>query len=165
DPRAGLFVAEARRRILRDRGAERKAAERLLALGLRAVRPYLLGKGTAPRELAPRRLPEVVRALIEEGWHVEAEGKIYRQPGAVRVTVSSGIDWFELEGSVDYGGRAATFPELLAAARRDEQVVPLGDGTFGFLPERWLERYRFLTGLGTAEDGKLRFGRSQTVLL
>jgi superfamily II DNA or RNA helicase len=165
DPGAGRFVAETRRRIVRDRGAERQAAERLLAFGFRAPRPCDRGETMPPRELAPRRLPEVVRALIAEGWHVEAEGKLYRQPGAVRVAVSSGIDWFELEASVDYGERAASFPELLAAARRGEQVVPLGDGTFGLLPERWLERYRLLAGLGKAEDGKVRFGRSQTVLL
>ena len=31
---------------------------------------------------------------------------------------SSGVDWFELRGTVDFDGVTATLPELLAALRR-----------------------------------------------
>ena len=53
---------------------------------------------------------------------------------AFKIEVSSGIDWFELHGTVDFGRPSRTLPELLAALRRGESTVLLGDGTFGVLP-------------------------------
>ena len=41
----------------------------------------------------------------------------------------------------------------------------LGDGTFGLLPEEWLERFAPLAGLGTQEEDHLRFRRNQAGLL
>ena len=41
-------------------------------------------------------------------------------------------------------------PLLLAALRRGESTVRLGDGTFGILPEEWLKRYAPLADLGAA---------------
>ena len=54
---------------------------------------------------------------------MEAEGKAFRQPGATRVDVSSGIDWFELHAEVDYGDATATLPQLLEALRRGDTMV------------------------------------------
>ena len=41
----------------------------------------------------------------------------------------------------------------------------LGDGTFGLLPEEWLERFAPLAGLGAKEEDHLRFRRNQAGLL
>ena len=49
-------------------------------------------------------LPTLVRVLLAEGWLVEAEGRLYRQPGTMALDVRSGIDWFELHGGVDFDG-------------------------------------------------------------
>jgi hypothetical protein len=80
-------------------------------------------------------MPRVVRELLRSGWHVEAEGKAFLQAGAPRVDVSSGIDWFELRAEVDYGDTTISLPVLLEAMRRGDNMVPLGDGSFGLLPE------------------------------
>ena len=56
-------------------------------------------------------------------------------------------------------------PELLAAIRRGENVVKLGDGSFGLLPEEWLKQYGLLAGLGDAHGDHLRFKRRQAGLL
>ncbi len=96
---------------------------------------------------------------------MEAEGKAFRRPGATKVDVRSGIDWFELYGEVDYEGQTASLPALLAALRRGDTMVKLGDGTFGLLPEEWLERFAPLAGLGTKEEDHLRFRRNQAGLL
>jgi len=63
-----------------------------------------------------------VRELTAEGWHVEAEGKVYRSPGKFEIQVSSGVDWFELHGVVEFGDTVAQLPELLAAMRRGQNV-------------------------------------------
>ena len=44
-------------------------------------------------------------------------------------------------------------------------MVRLGDGTYGLLPEEWLERFAPLAGLGSKEEDHLRFRRNQASLL
>ncbi len=167
-PGRGTFQARERRFILRDGAAEEAAAQRLTDLGFRkrAAFPYEGGPAWgAVLELATRHLPRVVRELLKDGWHVEAEGKIFRHPGAFRIEVSTGMDWFELRGGVEFGDTIAPLPEVLAALRRGEQAVRLGDGTYGMLPEAWLKKYGLLAGLGRSEDDHVRFTRSQIGLL
>jgi len=163
DVRRGIFRPSERRVMLRDMAMEQAAVERLKRLGFRRGHSY--GQSNPPLELAPNNLPRAVRLLVHEGWHVEAEGKLYRQPGEFKIEVTSGIDWFELHGGVDFDGTSASLPDLLAALKRGESVVKLGDGTFGLLPEDWLKKYGLLAGLGQTEEDHLRFSRSQLGLL
>lgn len=56
-----------------------------------------------------------VTSLLANGWRVEAEGKLYRNPGSSSLSVSSGIDWFELHGSLNFGDDLEVkLPHLLA---------------------------------------------------
>jgi hypothetical protein len=96
-------------------------------------------------------LNEILVSTIPEGWRVEAEGRLYRRPGEFTLEVRSGIDWFELHGDVDFEGLKADLPALLAAARRGDGLVPLGDSTFGLLPEDWLARGGRIAAMGTPE--------------
>lgn len=163
DPRRGMFQAAARRLVLRDLAAERAAEERLGQLGFKRSHSYSDSKSLL--ELNPDKLPRVARVLVGEGWHVEAEGKLYRQPGEFNMQVTSGIDWFELHAAVQFGNTTASLPALLAAMKRGDNVIRLGDGTFGLLPEEWLKKYGVLAGLGETEGEHLRFARSQVGLL
>jgi len=161
NPGRGILMAEPRRFLLRDRAVEQQAYETVLGLGFREIRSY----GDVQREVASRNLPRAVRELLVAGWLVEAEGKVYRAAGAFSLSVTSGIDWFELHGEVQFDDRTAKLPDLLVALRRGENLVPLDDGTFGMLPEEWLKKYGILAGLGTAHDAHVRFSRSQVGLL
>ena len=160
-PGGGLYQPEKRRLLVRNVATEQAAAERLRQLGFRPASYY----SSAELELAPRNLPGVVRTLLEEGWYVEAEGKLYRRPGAIHIELTSGIDWFDLQGTVEFGDTVAQLPELLASLKRGENTVRLDDGTFGILPEEWLKKYGVLAGLGNVEDDKLRFRKNQVGLL
>jgi hypothetical protein len=126
EERSRAVVQGAQRRILlRDLAAERAAHERLQRLGWR--QPSVSYPGPETRlELTPQHLPNVVRGLTAEGWHVEAEGKVYRSPGGFNIQATSGIDWFELHGGVEFGNTTAPLPTLLAALRRGESIVKLG---------------------------------------
>ncbi len=154
----GIWVPEERVYVVRDPAAEAAAREALKDLGLKP------GTEGAWR-LGIKAMPRSVRELVQSGWHVEAEGKAFRRPGEAHVDVRSGIDWFELHAEVDYGGATATLPQLLAALRRGDTMVPLGDGTFGLLPEEWLARFAPLAGLGSKEKDHLRFRQNQAGLL
>jgi superfamily II DNA or RNA helicase len=149
-------------RILRDLPAEQAAQQRMLEAGFRQRKS--LG-GRPHWEIAPPLLPGAARVLLSEGWHVEAEGKAFRKPGGFQIEVRSGIDWFELHGHIDFGEVKAELPELLAALKRGDKMVRLGDGSFGMLPEEWLAKYGRLAGLGKKEDDHLRFSRCQVGLL
>jgi superfamily II DNA or RNA helicase len=158
---SGIFQKERRRLIRRDLEAEIAAEKRLIQLGFRS------GYSSKDSELglSPDQLPKVVRALTKEGWHVEAEGKLYRTAGMLSMEISSGVDWFELEGGAQFGDARIALPKLLRAIRQGEQTVRLDDGTLGIIPEEWMKKYSLLAGLASNEGQHLRFTRPQAGLL
>ena len=158
---SGVYDGAARRYIRRDAAGERAASELLSALGGR----YQSWYNDVHWQLPSARLPRIIRNLVTEHWHVETDGKAFRQAGEVRLDVTSGVDWFDLSGEVDYGGTTAKLPQLLAALRRGDNMVRLWDGAFGLLPEEWLKRFGLIAGLGEAVNGNMRFRRSQAGLL
>ena len=164
EPLGGSYDAATRRYLRRDQAAEKAATDLLAELGVK----YQAGgyyDAEPAYEIAPTKLPRVVRALVEAGWHLEAEGKVFRRPGEFKMEVSSGVDWFELHGEVQYGETTARLPELLSAVRRGEQMVRLVDGTYGMLPEELLARIGSLVNMGAAQEDHIRFRRSQAGLL
>ncbi|HEY0729082.1 MAG TPA: SNF2-related protein, partial [Pyrinomonadaceae bacterium] len=161
--RDGFYDRGAHRFIERDHDLEQSAIELLQPLGFRSTRNY---DGYQHFYLSSKNLPRAVTQLLGHGWKVEAEGKLYRNPTSSTLSVSSGIDWFELHGSVDFGGGLeAKLPALLNALRRGQSMIALGDGSFGMLPEEWLQKYGLLASLGEASGDHLRFKRTQTGIL
>ncbi len=159
---SGIFQPATRRFIVRDRNAEREAMARLLEVGVRGGNYY----GNAEvLQIAPNSLPAIVRKLTSENWHIEADGKLYRQPGTMKIEVSSGVDWFELHGSADFDGQTVKLPVLLAALRKGDKTVVLDDGSLGVLPEEWLRKYGALASMGTEQGDHLEFRRAQIGLL
>jgi len=163
DVGSGVYLSEEHRMIVRDRNAEAAAAARLLALGVGERHDYY--ERTLIREIAPTKLLRLVRTLSAEGWEVMADGKLYRQPGEFRLDVKSGVDWFELHGTVDFDGMFVQLPALLAALQKGESSIVLDDGTFGVLPEEWLKKFGVIADMGRAEEDHLRFVRAQVGLL
>ncbi|MFN7919860.1 MAG: DEAD/DEAH box helicase [Bryobacteraceae bacterium] len=155
---------ERRQVLVRDLDAERTATSRLHEVGFRR-RNASFYEPNPPWELTPSKLPAAVRTLTADGWHVEAHGKLVRKSAWTKLEITSGVDWFELHGEADYGGAAASLPELLAAARRGDGLVRLDDGSFGVLPEEWLHRFAPLARMGEEQEGHMRFGRAQAGLL
>ena len=159
----------AKRILYRDPDAEAAAQARLIEAGFReSIDAGAGANGAAARtlRLPLNKLPKVVGDLVADGWHVEAEGKIYRQAGQFKVQVKSGIDWFEMHGQVSFGDdQYAPLPRLLQALRRGEKTVTLDDGTIGLLPEEWLKRYAPLASIADDESDHLRFAKNQVGFL
>jgi superfamily II DNA or RNA helicase len=167
DRREGLYDrgddGNARRFVERDAEAEKSAIQLLKPLGFRTTRDY---NDNPKLHLSPKNLPRAVKTLLGKGWRVEAEGKLYRNPGLSSLSVRSGVDWFELHGSVDFGdGLEAKLPALLSALQRGESMIALGDGSFGLMPEEWLQKFGLLTSLGVASGDHLRFKPTQAGIL
>jgi hypothetical protein len=102
DRASGVYQVPPRRFLRRDSETERNAAGLLKQAGARFQDGNYWDRQPA-WEMAPSKLPRIVRVLLEAGWHVEAHGKIFRRPGAFHLEVSTGVDWFELRGKVEYG--------------------------------------------------------------
>jgi superfamily II DNA or RNA helicase len=163
---AATFDAVTGRIVRRDREAERLALEHLANLGFRDEIDYRTGDRI--RRLPPNRLGAVLRQLPSEGWRVDLSGRALHAAGDARIEISSGIDWFDLHASVDFGPARAELPRLLAALRRGEEFVALSDGSLGLIPLEWARRLASLAALGKApgEDGDaVRFSRTQAGIL
>ncbi|MFO0757019.1 MAG: DEAD/DEAH box helicase [Byssovorax sp.] len=153
--------------VRRDPAAEEAARTRLASLGLESVPRGTAGVPEgAHLKLAATRLPLVVSTLLAEGFTVDAAGKVYRRStGSDLFVKSSGVDWFDLGGSLRFDGFRVPLPDVLAALRRGDSTVVLDDGTLGVLPEDWLRKHGLLLGLGEAKKKTIRFLPSQVPLL
>jgi superfamily II DNA or RNA helicase len=162
-----VYQPASRRLIQRDRDAEARALERLRELGFQPAAGGRNGSGghDGTHRIQRRQAGEAVQALLAEGWLIEAEGRRLRAPSRFQLAVSSQVDWFELQGGVEFDGETAPFPELLAALRRGEGTVRLGDGSSGLLPEAWLRRFAPLAAFGQPAGDQLRFRAAQVGLL
>jgi superfamily II DNA or RNA helicase len=168
----GAIVDRERRRIVRRMPQHEQAARaRLIDAG---AKEQYGRSGSRQLAIPPRRLERLVLDLVAEGWHVEADGRVYRSPTHTEARVTSGIDWFELDGGATFGNQHASLAALLAALQRGDRAVMLDDGSFGILPAEWLQRYAAIAGLASgngangnaAENGgPIRFHRSQAGLL
>ncbi|MEM7677922.1 MAG: SNF2-related protein, partial [Myxococcota bacterium] len=158
---SGYLDADEHRLVLRDGEIERKALEQLGRFG--ASPPDEADNSSV--NLPKGQLDAAVRLLVLAGWRVEAKGGRIRSLSNHSLRLVSGQDWFDLEGEVRFGDLQIDLPELLRAVRQGDGYVRLDDGTHGILPEDWLKKYMALASLGAKKGKKLRFARSQAILL
>ncbi|NDY41605.1 DEAD/DEAH box helicase [Dissulfurirhabdus thermomarina] len=162
DPAGEILDAGRWRRIARDLSAEAAAAGRLREAGFR---PLAHGGFECGLAAAARALGE----LASEGWHVEAEGGRPLRAGRIRrLQVASGVDWFDLRGTLDFGGVQVPLPRAVRAYLQGRRLVRLDDGSVGLLPEEWFARHAPAMELAEATGGAkggFRFRSSHALLL
>ena len=151
-----------RRRIIRNLELENGFRKKLLDTGFsiksEACESYV-------RIVSHARFSKAVLELAAAGWHVETEGRVLRNPGELNMRISSGIDWFELHGDVDFGGVSVKLPRLLNALKRRKKTVELDDGSYGIIPDDWLKKYGILPELGIVDNDHVRFKKHQVGIL
>ena len=76
DPATGIAVISERKRIRRNREAETRALQRFEQTGFKRRADF---RGRTNWTLTQTRLPAALRDLVAAGWHVEAEGKLFRK--------------------------------------------------------------------------------------
>jgi superfamily II DNA or RNA helicase len=162
DDTPGWYDRKSRTLVRRDPQAEAAARKRLQSAGAKRERRY---NSQAEFFLTPAKLQKLVMELSIAGWQVEAEGRQIRQPGAFQLSVTSGVDWFDLTADCDFSGVKASLPQLLKAVEQGEQFVQLDDGSQGMLPDEWLKRFAPLAAMGKSEGDALRFVPTQAALL
>ena len=164
-----LIDAKARAVVQRDILREEELTSALTRLDESAT---LVSVGSDPREqgglelrVKPQAFPKVVADLLDQGWSVEVERKAVRRSDGSAVKVRSGIDWFDVEGHIEFGDASASLPQVLEALRRGQHFVQLGDGSRGLLPKAWLERFASVLELGAVREDRIRFRPHQASLV
>ncbi len=158
-PHREPVIDRATRRVyMRDVAAEAAWLDKARAAGFRIFE----GETT----IASTKLPNAVRTLMKLGARVEGErGAVFRAATRFTSQVSSGIDWLDLEAAAHFGGHAVSLPSLLAAVKRGDATVALGDGSLGLLPEEWLARFAVYGELGQTSGDAIRFARGQATIV
>ncbi len=164
-PGKWIFQSAARTLWQRDPAAERRAVERLRELGFRDSSSAVRHGSARPFQVQRRQVGAALRALLAEGWSVEAKGSRMRVPNRFQLAVRSQQDWFELHGAVEFDEATVPVPRLLAAIRRGDDTIRLADGSLGLLPEEWLRRIAPLAAFGQPSGDHLVFRPAQIGLL
>ncbi len=151
--------------FLRSPAQEKEFLERLPSLGFRFVKRAT--DEDPGWKLLPSLLDRAVRTLVLEDWEVTAEGRTYRRPMEKSFSVSgSGIDWLELQANLTFeNGLKLETPQLLQALQKKTKAVRLDDGTYGILPQEWLEKFTALVEIGQTNDRVVRLRQEQCALV
>lgn len=73
----------------------------------------------------------------------------------VNINLSTGIDWFEGELTIEFGDQVAELNAIKKAILNNEKTVELKDGTLGMLSEEWIEKLSALFRNSDVKDDKL----------
>lgn len=157
---ARLLLVGQRRVLERNRALEDEALLTLADAGFELPSTNTRNTPAGDVRINTARLLPGVRTLLAAGFLVFAEGKRYRSLTSFEARVESGLDWFELQGSAQFGATRIPLPQLLEGVRAGH-TVELGDGTRGLLPAEWLGRWTSLAALTPQRDASLRFSKRQ----
>lgn len=151
-------AAKKKNRYVRRRpDLEAAFAVRLTALGAR-------GYGS-DFHVPDRVVMSFVSALIAEDWTIELGSEPLLSGGDLELEISSGIDWFDLEGGVSFGDKRVGLPQLLESLERSDPFVKLEGGGFAVVDPKWKERLSGAAAADRQASGALRFRKSQVTLV
>ena len=90
-------------------------------------------------------LADVTKDLIARGFEIFGEDalvhyKINKCEPTFLMSVSSGIDWFDLKGDVEFGDEKVSFIDIAEQLQKQERFVKLSDGSIGVIPQSWLSK-------------------------
>ncbi len=163
--RAGPGVIVKGERVLRARRAAESESEACAQFSAAGGKLYASARESIDGSIELNRMGSVVRALIGQAWLVEGEGLKLRTSGSFALSVSTGIDWFDVEARIEFDGVSLELPALLEAVANRQPLVRLSDGSFGLVPEEWLAQWGALSALGEVREGSLRVKHTRGFLL
>ncbi len=154
-------------RVERDLAGERAVQETLAAHRLN----WETGEGSfLPQEEPLAWLFEELPKLAETGFEIFGEenlqrNRVNRATPNVRVAVSSGIDWFDLNVEIDFGGVMASLTELRSAIRNDARYLKLADGSLARIPEEWQKRFSHFFNFAEIKNGTGKIAGAHAMLI
>lgn len=77
----------------------------------------------------------------------------------ITTSISSGIDWFDVNVDISYGDQKVNYAAWLKAVKNNEKYIKLDDGSYGIIPEEWYEKLRNIAKVVEVEDGALKINK------
>lgn len=165
DPRDKILDHKKWRHYVRDHEEEQRYRTVVEDAGFEEISPW--GFSTDIKQAV-----DILPILDENGISVEAVDKKKISSGRPsRFNITSGIDWFDLDGGIDFNGEIVPLARVVRAFLQGRKVITLGNGDMGIIPEDWLKKNLSALDMGksvkTEKKGgeKLRFHSSQALLL
>jgi len=75
---------------------------------------------------------------------------------SIRLGISSGIDWFDVQVDISYGDQMVSAKSWMEALRKNEKYILLADGSLGLIPEEWYDKLKRLSMVAYEEKGKVK---------
>lgn len=86
-------------------------------------------------------------------------------PQRLQVQLSSGRDWFGLDGIAKIDGEQIPLLDLLAALRSGSQFIRVGDGDFAAISDQLRDRLNSMFDIAQIDDGILKVSRAATAVV
>ncbi len=80
---------------------------------------------------------------------------------SISITISSDIDWFDVNIAVAFGEQAVSLRDLKKNVINKDKYIRLKDGSIGILPEEWLEKYLHLFRSGEVKKNTIGVSKYQ----
>ncbi len=164
DQRDWILDQDSWQRIARHKDDEQRFAKQLEKAGFELRGPMFV-----PVDIDNLEALDNLIALAGQGWRMRGRDKRPVQMGRVsKMRVSSGKDWFDLQGELEFGEMIVPLPQVIRAYLRGERQLRLANGDIGLLPAAWLEKNARVLQLGDrgrAKDTELHFHSAHAVLL
>lgn len=144
-------------RIKRNTAKENEFASMFLESGMEK-NDSLFTPTISPLEWLSDKAPNLTSAGFEIFGQDDLGRKEFRVVAPkLKLEVSSGIDWFDLNAEADFGGQKMGFGKILDSINNGERFVKLADGKTGVIPKEWVEKMSGVSGLlEKKNDGLLR---------
>jgi non-specific serine/threonine protein kinase len=103
-------------------------------------------------------LPKLVNCGFEVmGEESLARFRVKRCKPAVSMSLSSEIDWFDLNLEINFDGVGLTLAELKKALQQAKRFVRLRDGSIARLPDKLIQKFQYLIEFGQTNNNSIRF--------
>lgn len=108
---------------------------------------------------------EVLQQLEKAGVALFGKERRLKSYSKVQLEMSSSVDWFEIQGTIDYGSEKVPVGEMLDAIRNNSRYIMLSNGEYGLLPDQWIAKNRHLLEMAENSEGDVKVKKNQFLLL
>lgn len=86
------------------------------------------------------------------GFNELENNRLNLNKAKISIKVISGLNWFNANIKVGFGGKKASLKHLHKAIRNKHKYVKLDDGTLGIIPQEWIEKFADYFNAGEVLD-------------
>lgn len=116
--------------------------------------------------LSRDELFSTIEKLVSWGWEIKLRDQRIRTSHSFSGSINkSGVDWFELKAELRFEDQVLELPELLAAARENQNYITLKDGSIGFIPEIIKKHFPAMAGIGKNQKDTIKYHATHSLLL